>query len=161
MAGTLSRYERTRCFRLGWLFERSGWAAMALIIGGAAAGVFGGGALSSVEASAGETLTVRYPRFARAHAPLEVEVEWTPLERSAAIWIARAYLEEFEVEEVLPAPAETTFDGRRIYYMFRAAAPNERVRVAFRLRPERGGRLVGSLGIGAEASVELRQLVFP
>jgi hypothetical protein len=39
--------------------------------------------------------------------------------------------------------------------------PNERVQVAFRLRPQHGGRLVGSLGIDGDARLELRQLIFP
>jgi protein-L-isoaspartate(D-aspartate) O-methyltransferase len=161
MADRLSRYEQTRCYRLGWAFERIGWAAMAVIIAGAVAGVFGGGSLSSVEAAAGDVLAARYPRFARADAPLELEIEWTPPQRSTSLWIARAYLDQFEIDEVRPGPAETTFDRDRIYYTFRATEPNERVQVVFRLRPQHGGRFVGSLGVDADARIELRQLIFP
>ena len=159
MAGRLSRYEQTRCYRLGWAFERIGWVAMALTIAAAAAGVFGGGSLSSVEVSAGDVLMARYPRFARADAPLELQIEWAP-QRNTTLWIGREYLDQFEIEELRPAPAATTFDRERIYYTFRSTEPDQRVEVAFRLRPQHAGRLVGSLGVD-EASLELRQLIFP
>ena len=161
MADSLSRYAHTRCYRLGWIFERTGWVLMAVIIGAALLGFFGGGALSAVPAAAGDALAVRYPRFARANAPLELVIEWAPQQVEATIWISRPYIDQFAVEEVLPAPAGSTFDRERVYYTFRTNRPDERVAVVFRLRPDRGGRLTGSLGIDAAGTIELRQLIFP
>jgi hypothetical protein len=161
MAGSLSRYEHTRCFRLGWIFERTGWTIMAVVAAAAVAGVLGDGLLRVVEVAAGETLAARYPRFARAGAPLELTVEWMPQQSDATLWISRAYLDEFAVEEVRPTPSATTFDRERIYYTFRTNRPDDRVQVRFRLRPGHAGRLTGSLGIEAAAAVELRQLIFP
>jgi hypothetical protein len=162
MVEGLSRYQRTRCYRLGWTFERSGWAAMAIVVAGATAGLFGNGSLSSAEVNAGETLAARYARFGRAGSPLELSVEWTPQPGGeAALWIARAYLDQFAVEEVRPVPASTAFDRERIYYTFRAIRADDRIHVAFRLRPEHSGRMVGTLGVEAGAAVELNQLIFP
>jgi hypothetical protein len=161
MAGSLSRHELTRCYRRGWRFERLGWVAMIAVAVGAAAGVFGNGALSSVEVTAGDALVARYPRYARAEAPLELELEWSSQTGDTVLWVARAYLDEFTVEAVQPAPSGTTFDSERIYYSFRAIRPDDRVRVEFRLRPKHGGRLVGTLGVTAETKVELRQMIFP
>ncbi len=161
MAGSLSRYQHTRCFRLGWVFERTGWVVMAAVAAAAAAGIFGGGWLSDVEVAAGETLAARYPRFARANAPLELAVEWTPQQGDATLWLSRAYLDQFAIEEVRPTPSATTIDRERIYYTFQTHRSQDRVQVVFRLRPDHGGRLSGSLGIEAAAAVELRQLIFP
>jgi protein-L-isoaspartate(D-aspartate) O-methyltransferase len=160
MADSLSRYERTRCQRLGWVFERTGWVLMALIVAAAVAGVFGGGSMSYVEVTVGE-VAARYPRFARADAPLDLVVEWTPQARDATIWVSRAYLEQFAVEEVRPPPSGTTLSSERIYYTFRTERAGDRIRVVFRLRPDHGGRLGGSLGLDAEPTIELRQLIFP
>src|SRR5688500_10852973 len=102
MALNLSRYERTRCYRLGWAFERAGWIAMAAILAAAAAGLFGHGWLSETEAAAGDALTVRYSRFFRAHSPIELAVEWLPGSQEPALWIARSYLDEFEIAEIRP-----------------------------------------------------------
>jgi hypothetical protein len=161
MAGSLSRHEHTRCYRLGWIFERTGWVIMAVIIVGAIAGVFGHGSFSVIEVRAGDALTVRLPRFARAGAPLELDIEWSSQQDETAMWIARDYLDQFEVDEVRPPPVATTFDRERIYYTFRTRRPRDRVEVALRLRPLHGGRLVGSLGVDTEARVEVRQLIFP
>jgi protein-L-isoaspartate(D-aspartate) O-methyltransferase len=161
MADSLSRYEHTRCYRRGWIFERTGWVLMAVIIGAAAVGVFGGGALSSVDVAAGDALAVRYQRFARANAPLELAIEWAPRQLESTIWISRAYIDRFAVEQVLPAPSESTFDRERVYYTFRTNRPGERVEVVFRLRPDHGGRVTGSLGTDAAPTIELRQLIFP
>ena len=134
---------------------------MAVVAAAAVAGVFGGGSLSDVELTAGATLTARYPRFARAGAPLELAVDWTPQQLDATLWVSRPYLDQFAVEEVRPTPSAMTFDRERIYYTFRTNRPQDRVQVMFRLRPDHGGRLTGSLGIEPSAAVELRQLIFP
>jgi hypothetical protein len=161
MARALSRYGHTRCFRLGWAFERAGWVVMATIVCSAVAGLFGDGPFSSVEATAG-ALAARYPRFARAHAPLDVDVEWATTENEADVWIARAYLDEFEIDDVRPAPAAVTLERDRVYYTFRLSGESDRARVSFRLRPEHAGRIGGALGVGSNAEVvELRHLIFP
>jgi hypothetical protein len=161
MATGLSRYERTRCFRRGWIFERAGWIAMAAIVLGAASGFFGNGRLSGRAATAGEALTVHYPRFARAHAPLALTVEWLAQQHDAELWISRSYLDGFEVEEILPPPAAVTVGPSRVYYTFRAQEPAARIAVRFRLKPEHGGRIDGRIGFHEQLEVELRQFVFP
>jgi len=159
MATSPSRYERTRCVRRGWVFERVGWAAMALIAIGGALGFFGGGWLSRAEARAGDDLVVEYARYARVGAPVEVIVEWVPRQRPA-LWLARSYLEEFAVEEIRPTPATVTAAADRIYYEFRALEPPRRVQVTFMLEPKRGGAVRGRIGAD-ELDVEIRQFVFP
>ena len=105
------------------MFERIGWIAMAATTIAAGAGLFGNGPLSGRASAVGEALTVHYPRFARAHAPLELTVEWLPRQQDAEIWIARSYLDGFAVEEILPPPAAVTVGSSRIYYTFRAREP--------------------------------------
>jgi hypothetical protein len=61
----------TQCHRRGWLLERCGWVAMAVVVAGAAAGVFGRGWLSETQAAHGDALTVTYSRLSRAHMPDE------------------------------------------------------------------------------------------
>jgi len=161
MAGTPSRYERTRCFRRGWAFERTGWIAMAAISIAAGAGLFGNGPLSGRQATARDELIVHYPRFLRAHAPLELSVEWLPRQQDADLWIARSYLDTFEIEEILPPPAAVTIGASRIYYTFRAREPAARIGARFRLRPKHGGRISGRIGSADELEVEVRQFVFP
>ena len=161
MAFRPSRYERTRCIRRGWTFERAGWVAMAAVLLGAGAGFFGDGLLSESVATAGDELTVRYARFARAHAPFDLVIDWLPRQQEASLWISRAFLEGFEIVEVRPTPMVVTAGGDRIYYTFRTSMPRDRVRVTFKLKPEHGGASRGRLGSDDDLDVEIRQFAFP
>lgn|SRR6185503_3805620 len=161
MPSTPSRFERTRCFRLGWIFERVGWSAMAAVLIAAAAGLFGNGWLSGREVDAGGVLTAKYPSFCRAHAPLELAVEWLPRQEQAALWISRSYLDGFEIAEIRPTPSGVTVDADRMHYTFRTAKPHTPVSVTFMLKPKRGGSFIGRVGLEDELDVEIRQFVFP
>jgi hypothetical protein len=132
------RYERTRC--IPWTFERAGWIAMAALCAGAG---LGGRLLSDAEATAGDELTVKYPRFARAHAPIDLAVDWLPRQQEASLWISRAFLDGFEIAEIRPAPSTVTIGHDRIHYTFRTSEPSARVGVTFRLKPEHGGAFSG------------------
>jgi len=136
---------------------------MALIVAGAALGMFGNGVLSRVEASAGEIFAVQYPRFFRAHAPLELSVEWLPRQDEVTLWFERSYLDEFEVAEIRPAPAAATADPERIYYTFSVREPGARIGVGFLLKAEHGGVFRGRIGSldRPEVEVEVHQFVFP
>jgi hypothetical protein len=159
MAGSPSRYERTRCVRRGWVLERVGWVAMALIAICGALGFFGGGWLSRAEARAGDGLAIEYMRYARVGAPLEMVVDWVP-QQQPTLWVARPYLDAFAVEEIRPTPAAVTAAADRIYYEFRALEPQRRVHVTFTLEPKKSGAVRGRIGAG-ELDVEVRQFVFP
>jgi len=161
MAFPPSRYERTRCIRRSWTFERAGWLAMAIALLAAAAGLFGGGGLSDSEARAGDELTVKYPRFFRAHGPFELAVDWLPRHQQASLWISRAFLDDFEIVEIQPIPSAVTASRDRIYYAFGESEPSARVGVTFRLRSERGGTFRGRIGSADDLDVEIRQFAFP
>lgn len=160
MAAIPTRHQRTQCHRRGWLLERSGWAAMAVVVAGAVAGVFGRGWLSETQAAAGEALTVRYSRLSRAHMPDELAVDWLPRDGEAVLWVARSYLDEFEVREIRPPPSAVAGSPDRIYYTFRAREPTARMNVRFTLQASRGGTLRGRLGTN-DVEVAIRQLMFP
>jgi hypothetical protein len=160
MAAIPSRHERTRCVRRGWIFERVGWVAMALLTAAGVAGLFGDGWLSRAEGRAGDELTVTYQRYARAHAPLELTLDWLVRRQDPTLWISRSYLDEFTVEDVTPSPLATTAGPDRIYYAFRTVEPEGRARVTFTLKPRNFGGARGRVG-SDEVDVEVRQFVFP
>ena len=161
MSSNPSRYERTRCFRRGWVFERAGWLAMAVILAAAALGFFGHGWLSETEIAVGDQLIVKYARFCRAHSPIELAVDWLPAGQEPTLWISRSYLDEFKITEIRPTPSAVTLGADRIHYAFRSSNPAARVEVTFMLKPEHGGPYRGRIGVDDGLGVEVRQLVFP
>jgi hypothetical protein len=135
---------------------------MAVALVSAAAGLFGGGGvLSESEARAGDDLTVKYPRFFRAHGPFELAVDWLPRQQQASLWISRAFLDDFEVAGIQPAPSGVTASRDRIYYAFAASEPGTRIGVTFRLKSDRGGAFRGRIGSADDRDVEIRQFAFP
>jgi hypothetical protein len=143
------------------MFERVGWIVMAAMICGAAIGVFGNGWLSVVETVGDGELTLRYPRFGRAHTPLDLSIHWRSQDREAVLFIERAYLDHFAIEEVKPPPVAVTVDRERLRYSFRVSNPQVPVAVGFRLRAEHGGRFVGAISVDHERAVGIRLLLFP
>jgi hypothetical protein len=161
MASNPSRYERTRCFRRAWVFERVGWIVMAAILVAAAVGLFGHGWLSDAKAGAGDELVVDYSRFGRAHSPIELAVEWLARGQEPTLWISRPYLDEFEITEIRPTPSAVTLEPDRIVYAFRSGTPEARLAVTFMLKAEHGGRYRGRIGAGDGPAVEIRQFLVP
>jgi hypothetical protein len=133
---------------------------MALVACAALAGLFGNGWWSGASA-ASRTLVIAYPRFARAKAPLDLELEWQPAATEAVLSVDRSYLDLFDIEELRPPPAATAFDSERIHYTFRLLAADGRVKVGLRLRPQRAGRALGAIGVDGEPAVEIRQWILP
>jgi hypothetical protein len=160
MSATFTRHQRTQCHRRGWMLERLGWIAMAVVIISAAAGVFGRGCVSETQATAGEALTVTYSRLSRAHMPQELTVDWRSADADAVLWIERSYLDEFEIREVRPPPSAVVSGPERVYYTFRALGVGARMNVRFTLQASRGGTLRGRLGTN-DVEVAIRQLMFP
>lgn len=133
---------------------------MGVIAVAGAAGVFGNGWLSAARAS-NDDLTVEYPRFSRAHAPLRLTVEWPATQPETVLWIARSYIDRFDVIEINPPPASVAAGAERIYYAFRARDTRTRVAATFTLEPREAGLLRGSLGVELGPEVEARHWVFP
>jgi hypothetical protein len=161
MASNPSRYERTRCLRRNWVFERVGWIAMAAILAAASVGLFGDGWLSESEAAVGDELVVKYSRFCRAHSPVELSVGWLPRGQEPRLWISRAFLDGFEVAEIRPTPSAVTLAPDRMYYAFRSSQPGTPVEVTFMLKAQHGGLYRGRVGSDDGLDLEIRQLVFP
>lgn len=158
MAASLSRSQRTRCIRRGWIFERVGWLAMAAIIAGAAIGLFGNGWLSSLAETRGGQAAVHYPRFARAHTPFVMAIDW---QGEAVLSIDRAYLARFAITEIRPTPVAETVDADRIHYTFERRNSGTRMSAELELRARRGGRVDGTFRAGTEPELAVRQLIFP
>lgn len=133
---------------------------MAAIVAGAAAGAFGGGVLDETTASAGD-LRIAFPRFGRAHTPLDVEIEWSADAPETVLWIARDYVDRFTIDEVRPSPAAVVVGPDRIFYTLRTQGAGSRVKARFALRPQGAGAVRGRIGVTDGPDVEIRHWVFP
>lgn len=164
-AGDLELDQDLRQQQREWYLQRIGWAAMALVVLAALAGLSGKGPLSGTAAtSADGALRVEYNRFARHHAPDELRLR---VESSAArdgelrLWVDQEYLDAVEVQSLTPSPLRVEAARGRQTFVFRVEGDGAPVVVTFRLEPDHPGWLSGRAGVGGGEPVSFRQFVYP
>lgn len=130
MAGPIR--EDMRFQRRYWLFERIGWAILALVVAAATAGIFAGGPLSAA-AGTGDGFDATYERFARRGIDLTMTVT---LPAGRTLWVQG--MGGFDVAAIDPTPATVRSERGGLAYDF---TPGGGMIVAtFRLKPRDWGR---------------------
>ena len=152
-----------------WAAERVAWAAMALILGAAMAGVFGDGPLARVERAAPDgSLRVAFQRFQRADAPTRIGFIAGPgvVENGRMhLCLSRAFLEEWQIDRFEPDPERETAapDGLCFALRVEAAAPgDEQPEVGLWVAP-RTARFPadGAVHLAGRAPADLSAWVWP
>lgn len=161
--GDLELAQDLRFQRREWVVQRVGWAAMALLVVAALAGMLGrGGPLARTHATSPDgSLRIEYDRFAHYEAPtrLRVSIAWpAPRGGEVRLWIERAYLAKARVQQVMPEPESVKLAGDRVIYVFAAGARGD---VSFELKPDTFGALAGTAGLEGGGEVRFRHFVYP
>ena len=149
--------------RRQWTVQRVGWVVFLLILIAGLLGLLGGGPLGHADASA-DPLTVGYERFVRKRAPTEIEVQIAPGAASGGevgVWIERAYLEKFNIEQVIPEPAEMEAAADRIIFHFTVADAEQPSQIVFDLQPSEPGRLETRVGLVDGPEVRFSHFIYP
>jgi hypothetical protein len=123
--------------RKGWIAQRIGWAVLLLLVIAAAAGVFGTGWLSSRHISR-EGTQVTFERLARFEAPMKLIIHAQKTDGNVEIRFPLAYLEEIEVDRIVPEPAEQQTGKGYMTFTFKADPSSA---VIFYLVPESAGSI--------------------
>lgn len=151
--------------RKEWRLQRIGWVVMALLILASLLGLTGSGLLARATAGdAGSPLQLEYSRFDRLDAPttldLEIAGEAVTGER-VELRVDRAYLQDVQVEQVVPEPEEVRSAGDRLTYVFGVDEPGQPLMITFDLRHTTFGTKSGQVGLGDESVLNFGQFVFP
>jgi hypothetical protein len=150
-----------------WRIERMGWLAMAAILIAAAVGLFGHGLLSraTVEitdpAQPAEGMIVEYERFGRAHSEAQFVLSGpagTPNKRFS-LWLSNDYLKDAELVRMTPEPTAQELVSNGVRYHF-PVQDGPRT-VILRFKPERSGRLSGSIRLNDGPPAMFDQWLFP
>lgn len=160
-----------RAMRREWVASRAVWVVMALVVGGALAGMSGSGPLaraSSTSPLGDGDATLNYPRFARFHAPTALVVSVDAPETTATtlrISLSPELAGQVDVRQVTPQPDATSLGPDGGVYEWQVedwAAP---VSVQFSIRPDDhgqvGGRVTVAAGNGAPAAIDFTTWVLP
>ncbi|MGZ8385825.1 MAG: hypothetical protein ACXWWI_07665 [Nitrospira sp.] len=148
-----------------WAIQRMGWAAMALIIMAALAGLFGSGPLARMAVVDDQQLVrLEYDRFGRYEGELLLKLDLTPKATQThrvTIQINRDYWTSHAIGQIAPAPmtSSTSVDG--FLYTFEVDTPNAPAAIIVRLRPEYLGSLDGHIRVNDQGSLTFQQFIFP
>lgn len=123
--------------RTGWIVQRIGWAVLLLLVIAAIAGVFGTGWLSSSSITR-EGTRVTFERLARFEAPMKLIIHAQETDGHVEVRFPQTYLEEVEVDKIVPEPAAQETGNGYVIYTFKAQASSALI---FYLIPESPGNI--------------------
>jgi hypothetical protein len=147
--------------RRQWIAERCGWIVMGLLLVAAMTGLLGRGAASSATVQSTDGITsLHYERFARLHAPATLRVVTAPAADELSLTLSRAYLDNVQIEEIVPEPRATRLADEKLVYLFPVASQRT-AEVVFRFKMDALGPLQGSVRIDDHPPLEFSQFVYP
>jgi hypothetical protein len=152
--------------RRSWRIQRAGWTVMLLFLCAGMLGLLGGaGPLVDTRAGGRDAgAVIEYSRFLRTRAPVDFHFLLDPdisNEPEVRIAIDRAYLERFEIQQIVPEPVGVEVSDSTTYYVFALAESELDIRVTFHLHPERPAFLRGAVRVADRQEIEFWQLVLP
>jgi hypothetical protein len=148
--------------RVIWKLQHFAWGLFALIGVAAVAGVFGSGPAARAKAQ-NASLSVEYERFLRYQASSTLKLHVSDGAGSAlpAVWLAKDFVDNLEIERIYPAPEQVKVGPDRFIYVFNVAQTNGTVTIAFHFKPDGYGRTRGRVGLVGGSEVGFEQFVYP
>ena len=158
----LEQYQVEETFhRHEWVVQRIGWAALAVLLTAACAGLLGNGPLAHhTVVTADGALTV--DRFARRDSPTIWVIEPAAGHTTASnftLRISSAVLQHVKIEAITPAAQDQALAANGVQFTFHTLAPN--AQVIFHVEPLDIGWIEGEFQFGNSSAVTIRQLVYP
>lgn len=148
-----------------WVFERVGWAVMAVIVLLALLGLLGNGPLSSTSAAdALGRVKVEYDRFLHYQEPSRLRIHVSGAVTAGdefRLAFSQDFLDRVEIKRIDPVPTSAeTGEGRHVY-VFRVADRGKPTTVTVHFEAERPGVLDARLEAGGGEPLEFWQFVYP
>lgn len=149
--------EQLKMHEQGWIAQRAGLVFIFITVVLAAAGVFGDG-IASRKAISAEDVLIESERFYRHEARMELKIRISEFSNEeAVISFDNQYLEGFEIESILPEPAENIIEGNMVKYYFPGSGD---MTVKFFLIPKKIGSIQGIVRVN-ESRISLSHFIFP
>ena len=151
-----------------WRLERIGWWGIAVILLGAAAGLFGHGPVSRAtleltdRTTPAHPMTLDYERFGRAHSESQFSFSRPaapPQAETLSLWLSDDYLTDVEVLRITPDPVFQELESNGVRYNFRFEKGPQHI--VFRFKATRGGGLSGAFRLNGGPPATFRQWLSP
>ncbi len=146
--------------------QRIGWILFALLILAALAGLLGHGPLSRATAEdPASSLRIEYQRFERYQGPTELRLHAAPQAVRGGklkIWLSREFLDNIELEQVVPQPVTAELGSDRQTYVFDAPHLTAETLVVLRYKPTlKFARTTVRAGVEGAPELSFWQFAYP
>ena len=151
--GDLEIEEHLTFQRRQLVVQHVGLAAMLAIVVASILGLFGDGLFSVTTATDDtEALSVEYDRFVRSGADTELTITYEPADAASepgqiAILIGADYVDNVQVDGLLPEPVEGIWSGEGVTYVFETADLSMPFELTLWLAPDEVGRYPGEVTV--------------
>lgn len=157
--------------RRKWAVDRVIWVIMLAFIVAALLGVFGSGLFSreTIEQAYGSgSIKVEHPRFARFHAPEDLQV--TVLAPDATgdtlrVSISSEFTDQAQIRRINPEPDSVTVGPEGTVLEWQVSDWSEAIGPTIEYEPDDWGRISGSIkvqaGDGEPRTIDFSEIVFP
>jgi hypothetical protein len=150
--------------RRTWRVQRIGWVVLAVIITGAACGLFGNGPLSRSLADAPSLpFQIEYERLSRYHSPQTLRLhlkDGAAVREPFTVWLSDDYAARVSISSISPEPGEVHRSGGGFLYRFRMD-PSPSGQIILRLEADAVGPLTGFIGLDPTHTVSISQWIYP
>jgi hypothetical protein len=144
-----------------WWAERSGWAAMALLVVGGLLGAFSHGFLSETTAVSGDgSLSVAYERLARKTARTRFVISLPHVSQDTGIVLSPSFQQTYDIEVLYPLPLRSTAGAGGLELVFAPSAGGDLL-IHMAARPNRFGIAALSVETGGQRRASFTQFIYP
>lgn len=147
-----------RSWRVQWIAQ----TGIVLIVLAGLIGFFGGGGVANATAEVG-SVRVEYPRFMRAHVPVEIRVFLADDARdpgATSITIDAAFFDAFTIEQVSPKPEKETLGAGGIVFEF-ARSAGAHGPIIWQVKSTQTGLRSAAITVEGEPTVLARPFIYP
>lgn len=146
-----------------WRVQRVGWVLFTLVVLLALFGVFGRGAYSRRHAN-DQHLRIDYERVLRHGAISDLKITVGPqagADSSFRLYVSADYLGQFQIDDILPAPASSGFRGEFAYFDFARADAAHDGQIVFHMKPTGYWRVDAAIASAGMPPLRLKQFILP
>lgn len=140
----------------GWILQRIGWGLLFVTLIAASLGLFGSGVLSKKKLTQDQNM-LQYERFGRYETQHEIKIIAMPSNQKVVILFSQHYLENVEIESIVPEPAETKTSSEAVQYIYNTSSP---LTVTFYFKPQNAGNVNTIVGVN-DSKFDMNQFIYP
>lgn len=147
--------------------QRIGIVLLCLLLTAAMIGLLGPGLIGKQRVfSAARDFDVSYYPFIRSLSQNGLIIRFTPEESTIkaqqfGIWIAKSYLSNLEIKQILPKPIYEESQNDRLVFYFRVSPTQNKISINFLIETNRPEIAKGEIGILNGSNVRFTQVVYP